>query len=289
MPDVIRSRSGHLLASCASGALAGGAALCRIAATMALSACALAGAGFFAAVALLDPATFAAVSTGFGAALREHPSAVVAPLLLFSALPVAFAVPSRFGASIAANATGLAEANRRDREMTARHEAAHALVASVLGVPFDHALVHRSRLAGIGGRIAPVSPARAHPPADACGSLVRKVAVLVAGVCGTRDGEEAICFASVGGEKDEIQARALSWAAADFAPGRDLFGEVCAAVRADLGAASWGRAVAAGADLLLEADGEPVPADAFAGIARRFGLALPAVEAVALRPEAEGP
>ena len=74
-----------------------------------------------------------------------------------------------------------------DRTMVAHHEVAHALVASVLGLPVREAWVLR-RLDehGIGGAVRLEMPRMASSTQALYGLLVRKVAVSVAGVAGAR-------------------------------------------------------------------------------------------------------
>ena len=82
-------------------------------------------------------------------------------------------------------------------------------------------------------------------------------------------------------QRDWAQAMELSWFAASLRPGRVLVDEVLEAVIPALHAAPWTAAIADGAKALLRAGDDPVPPEVFAAIARRFGLALPAVEMLA--------
>ena len=175
---------------------------------------------------------------------------------------------------------------RSNRELAARHEAAHALVACVLGMPMESAWINDGPdWFGIAGAV------RIHPPPAAqtleasYGLLARKIAVSVAGVVGERGArpKEKI-MRELYVQRDWAQATELSWFAASLRPGRVLVETVLNAVIPALHTAPWMAAIEDGAKALLRAGSDPVPRNVFAAIARRFGLALPAVETLAAVP-----
>ena len=174
---------------------------------------------------------------------------------------------------------------RSDRELTARHEAAHALVACVLGMPMESAWINdaasRNRL-GIGGAVSIGVPPVALTPEASYGLLARKIAVFVAGVVGERGPRpmKEIMW-GLQTQRDWAQAKELSWFAASLQPGQVLVETVLEAVVPALHTGLWTAAIEEGAQALLRAGSGPVPPDVFAAIARRFGLALPAVETLA--------
>lgn len=185
-------------------------------------------------------------------------------------------------------------ARRRDRRLAARHEAAHALVATVLDMPFEHARVFpRWSACGVGGYVRFDS---ASSPDASCGEpslfrlLVRRTAMLVAGVAGER---ADVPFGDLT-RRLEIQSdwpRALeaSWIAEAMRPGRRVLELVVEEVAAALRAPAWQAAIQEAAKVLLRARGGEVPPQAFAAVARRFGLALPEVEALAAGMRRAGP
>lgn len=257
----------------------------RTAGNLALSACAFAGAGAIWLLASPSDVPAEAVAA-FADAVRADPRPAVWTLGCLSAVPVfSFWFPPALDRAVARarcarESTGAVPIGWSpfDRRGTARHEAAHALVATVLGVPFDEARVYKPSFSRpSNGHIHAVAPDRPHDPTEAYGLLARKVAVFAAGVIGAHDGDGPISFVG-GGEKDRESATLLSWAACDYAPGRNLFREVVDALTAALAAEPWPSAIAEAADVLLAADGEPLPAEPFHEIARRHGLRLDAVE-----------
>lgn len=170
-----------------------------------------------------------------------------------------------------------------DRKMAARHEAAHALVASVLGMPLEGAWVlHDVDTRGIGGAVTLRVPPMPLTTRALYGLLARKVAVNVAGVVGARGKRpmDAILH-ELRFQNDWVQATELSWIGASLHPDRVLVRDVLEALVPALQTMPWKRAIATAATALLRAGSDPVPPDVFATIVRRFGLALPAVEAIA--------
>lgn len=289
------NRRGLLSTSAAAGLAACDLTL-RTAGMMALTGCALAGAGaiwLLASSADVPAEAFADLAE----AVRANPGHAGFMLALLSATPVfGWWLPGAVGraaarARFARATTGAVRIawSPFDRRGTARHEAAHALVAAVLGVPFDEARVYEaSFFRPSNGYIHAVAPERPHDPAGAYGLLARKVAVLASGVIGAHDGAGPVSFAG-GGEKDRNDAALLSWAACDYAPERNLLREVMDALTPALRAEPWRTAIEEGADALLAANGEGVPADPFREIARRHGLRLNAVEALAAGVDADAP
>jgi len=170
-----------------------------------------------------------------------------------------------------------------DSKMAARHEAAHALVAVVLGLPVKGAWVLRQPDGrGIGGTVSLGTPPAARTREALYGLLVRRAAVNVAGVAGARGKRplEAV-LRELTYQNDWVQAAELSWVGASLHPDRELVWNVLEAVVSALHTAPWTAAIAAAAKALLRAGGDPVPPEEFAAIARRFGLTLPAVETLA--------
>ncbi len=170
-----------------------------------------------------------------------------------------------------------------NRKMAARHEAAHALVASVLGMPMEGAWVLNDFDAhGIGGVVTLRVPLMPLTTEALYGLLARKVAVSVAGVVGARGKRpmEAILH-ELKFQTDWTKATELSWIGASLHPDRVLVWNVLEAMVPALQTMPWKRAIATAAKALLQAGGDPVPPETFAAIVRRFGLALPAVEAIA--------
>lgn len=173
-----------------------------------------------------------------------------------------------------------------DRKMAARHEAAHALVASVLGLPMEGAWVlRRPDARGIGGTVMLGAPTAAPTIDDLYGLLVRRVAVNVAGVAGARGTRpmDAIVH-ELEQQQDWVQAAVLSWTGAALRSDRVLVQDVLEAVVPALHTAPWKRAIASAAKMLLRAAGDPVSPEDIAAVAHRFDLALPAVEALAGPP-----
>lgn len=284
--DGVRPTRHHrlLLATCAVVAV-GGSALIRAAGMMAVTACALVGAGTICVVLCWDQAWPVLPVGDVVSAARAHAPGVLASLALLCAPVLAFSGPAiarPVRVAVAANREGRWVV--RVRERAARHEAAHALVASVLGVPFkDVRVLRETDWTGDGttGFMVATPPPAPRPSAFLHGVLARKIAVLLAGVIGAHDGDGPICFTGGGGAQDLARAETLSWAAADLAPERVLLDEVRAALLPALRSDSWRRAIEAGAGLLLDADGGAVPAGAFARVVRCFGLTLAPVEALA--------
>ena len=177
-------------------------------------------------------------------------------------------------------------AARSNRELAARHEAAHALVACVLEMPMESAWVNDGPdWYGFGGAVRMHAPPAAQTLEASYGLLVRKIAVNVAGVVGERGArpkEEIMRGLHI--QRDWTQATELSWFAASLLPGQVLVETVLDAVIPALHTAPWTAAIEDGAKALLRAGSDPVPPDVFAAIARRFGLALPTVKTLAAVP-----
>ncbi len=172
---------------------------------------------------------------------------------------------------------------RSNRELAARHEAAHALVATVLGMPMESASVNDGpNWFGFGGVVRINPPPAARTLEASYGLLARKIAVNVAGVVGERGArsKEEI-MDQLYTQRDWAQAAELSWFATALRPGQVLVEMVLDAVIPALHTAPWTAAIEDGAQALLHARNDPVLPDVFASIARRFGLALPAVETFA--------
>ena len=174
-------------------------------------------------------------------------------------------------------------AARSNRELAARHEAAHALVACVLGMPLESAWVNDGPdWCGRIGAILMDAPPAARTLEASYGLLARKIAVNVAGTVGERGArpKEEI-MRELYAQRDWAQAMELSWIAASLLPGQVLVEQVLDAVVPALHTAPWTAAIEEGAQALLRAGSDPVPPAVFASIARRFSLALPAVETLA--------
>lgn len=170
-----------------------------------------------------------------------------------------------------------------DRKLVARHEAAHALVASVLGLPMEGAWVlDRPDRRGVGGAVR-MATSPALSTTEAMHDLVvRRVAVNIAGVVGERHGRSmGEIVRRLETQQDWAAAGAMSWIVDAAYPDRGLLRNLLEAVAPTLQTAPWQSAIAEAAKVLLRAVGDPVAPEAFAAIARRFGLALPAVEALA--------
>lgn len=169
--------------------------------------------------------------------------------------------------------------------MAARHEAAHGLVAAVLGVPFcgvrvlpASGAVPEGRAGG--GWVDLGCPPPAATAEDLYSLAVRKLAVAAAGAVGARGGRPlAEAIGDPAAAKDWCEARELSWLMAALRPDRDLWWDVARAVHADLDAQGWQAAIEAAARCLVRARGGVVAPEVFAGIASRFGLRMDAVEA----------
>lgn len=174
---------------------------------------------------------------------------------------------------------------RRDRRMAARHEAAHALVATVLEMPFDHARVlPRWSACGVGGYVRFDSAA---PTAASSGEvflpslLVRRTAMLVAGVAGERpDLPPGELLPRLQTQSDWPRALEASWIAEAVRPDRRVLEPVVEEVAAALRTPAWRAAIRQAAGMLLHARGE-VPQGAFQAIARGHGLTLPGVQVLA--------
>lgn len=175
---------------------------------------------------------------------------------------------------------------RSDRELIARHEAAHALVACVLGLPMESAWINDGPdWCGFGGAVRLDAPPAAQTLEASYGLLARKIAVSVAGVVGERGARPmGEIMRELYIQRDWAQAMELSWFAASLRPGQVLVETVLEAVVPALHTAPWTAAIEEGAQALLRAGSGPVPPDVFAAIARRSGLALPAVETLAAVP-----
>ena len=178
---------------------------------------------------------------------------------------------------------------RFNRELVAPHEAAHALVAGVLGLPVESAWVNDGPdWRNVAGAVRMNAPSAAQTLEASHCLLARSIAVSLAGIVGERGArpkEEIMRDLYV--EEDWIQAKELSWFAASLRLGQVLFETVLDALIPALHAAPWIDVVREGATVLLQGGSNPVPADVFAAIARRFYLALPepaAIGELAIKP-----
>lgn len=170
-----------------------------------------------------------------------------------------------------------------DYEMAARHEAAHALVACVLGIPMTGAWVLRVPDARGNGGAVTIGQAPAAGRAEALyGLLARKMAVNVAGVAGARStwSMDAI-LGELEQQRDWVQASELDWIAGSIHSHRDLVSEVLTAIVPVIRTKPWQDAIEEMAKVLLQANGDLVAPEVFAAAARRFGLALQPVEEIA--------
>ena len=218
--------------------------------------------------------------------LRADAPTILSGLLMtwtmFCILRFAFVGGSRSGA-IRHAALACEIMARSDRELSARHEAAHALVACVLEMPMESAWINAAlQRRGIGGAVRLDAPPMALTPEASYGLLARKIAVSIAGVVGERGPrpmQEIMWGLQI--QRDWVQAMELSWFAASLRPGQVLVETVLDAVVPALHTAPWTAAIEDGAKALLRAGGDPVPPEVFAAIARRSGLALPVVETLA--------
>ncbi len=218
--------------------------------------------------------------------LRADAPTILSSLLMiwtmFCILRFAFVGGSRSGA-IRHAALAREGVTRSDRELIARHEAAHALVAYVLGMPMESAWINDGPdWCGFGGAVRLDAPPAAQTLEASYGLLARKIAVSVAGVVGERGArpmEEITRELYI--QRDWAQAMELSWFAASLLPGQVLVEKVLDAVIPALHTAPWTAAIEEGAKALLRVGGDRVPPEVFAAIARRFGLALPAVNTLA--------
>ena len=175
------------------------------------------------------------------------------------------------------------DAARSNRELAARHEAAHALVACVLGMPMESAWINDGPdWHGIAGAVRIHPPPAARTLETSYGLLARKIAVSVAGTVGERGARpKQEIMRELRVQRDWTQATELSWFAASLRPGHVLVEQVLDAVVPALHSAPWTAAIEEGAQALLRAGSDPVPPGVFASIARRSGLALPAVDTLA--------
>jgi hypothetical protein len=174
---------------------------------------------------------------------------------------------------------------RCDHRGAARHEAAHALVACVLGMPLVEAFVHAEPRGGRGGGIT-LAPFRTRCTPEGVRELVvRKIAIGVAGQAVDWDGPVHGGMFCGGGERDFVQCQEMFWiwnsVAPDWPCSGNTLAETLIRTHAALRTPAWRQAVAAGADALLRDLGKPVPPDVFATIAREHNLALPEVVALA--------
>lgn len=284
-----------LLSTCAAGALAAVDLALWAAGTMALGACAITGG--IVVLVLATPTIPAAELAEAAASVRGDSGSHMLGLAVLSVLPLPFLLPRRIRVAVSRaravrdGSIGMAAAFKglgaRGRLDTARHEGAHALVAAVLGVPFREVQVFdHPFLSGRFGRIVhdTLAPSGHGGKAPAPGgAVVRKIAMLLAGVVGTRAGDGPVrpSHFGGGGETDWERAGVLAWAIGDCTPGRSVLGDVIEALTPALRAEPWPSAIAEAADVLLTARGEPVPPEPFHEIARRHGLRLDAVEALA--------
>ncbi len=170
-----------------------------------------------------------------------------------------------------------------DHEMAARHEASHALVATVLGIAVDAAWIVRiPDKGGVGGAVGITAPVSVSTAEALYSLLARKVAINVAGVAGARGSwsMDAI-LEELRGQRDWTQAGEASWIASSIHPDRNLLSDVLAAIVPELRAKPWQDAIEEAAQLLLRAKGASVPPEAFTATVRRFGLTLPTIEEIA--------
>src|SRR5438270_1552820 len=101
----------------------------------------------------------------------------------------------------------------RHRKNVARHEAAHALVASVVEVPF-----HNVWIDGTGGGVTLSCPPHLSTAEDIYNFIHRKIIILLAGVVGEKPGlsrKEALRHLEY--HKDLADAVALAWVSDEIA------------------------------------------------------------------------
>lgn len=164
---------------------------------------------------------------------------------------------------------------------TARHEAAHALVAEVLGVPHCGARVVRASGSAVDDRASAgwvdIGPApRMTTAGDLYSLAVRKIAVAAAGALGARRGrllDEALLDSDA--QADWVGAGQLAWLAGPYCLQDALLTAVAEAVLSDLGTGSWQAAIDHAAEDLVLAHGGVVPPERFGDLARRFQLSMP--------------
>ena len=171
---------------------------------------------------------------------------------------------------------------QHDRQSTARHEAAHALVACVLGFS-----VRGGRVLQRPGPNGLVGYIEVPPPTDSAADaihalIVRKMAVFVAGVVGSQRSPSflSVCRSLIG-QPDGIEARTLSWIGAAGRQDSTLLIDVVAAVILDLNTPAWRLAIdGVGGEMLLRY-GDLLEGERIAEVARVLGLRMDAVQAVA--------
>lgn len=174
-----------------------------------------------------------------------------------------------------------AVARRRGVRLAARHEAAHALVAAVLDLPFDHARVFLDGGGGYGR--FPAEPAWPDPSFHSF--LVYRTAMLVAGVAGESPGAPPAAFLErMEGQRDWPRALEASYLAEALWPGRRVLEPVIEEVVAVLRTPGWQAALREMADALSRARGGEIGPEVFVAAARRHGLSLSGARALASAP-----
>ena len=168
---------------------------------------------------------------------------------------------------------------------TARHEAAHALVASVLGLPLKEATVHRHSLANVLGTTT-LGPITAIPTmASLYKLIVFKIATNLAGnawIPSNQSPDAVLC--ELADHPDLIESIQLAWIGHPLHREGWLPYDILKVLIPALHAPAWQEAIEAGAAALLQELGRPVPAAVFATIARNYDLTLPEVMALARCP-----
>ena len=165
--------------------------------------------------------------------------------------------------------------------VAARHESGHALVASVLGYPFDEVYIQDyKRHRGLGGGVVPTPRLEAEGDVAAlCRAILVDIAVHVTGVLGEYNWETISLAAYRLGQQNDLHvACGLMRAFAMIRPDLpDIGNEIFNAAWSDMTSAQWRTAIGKGYKLLLLSGGSRVPSESFKKIAQEHSLDLPLV------------
>ena len=158
--------------------------------------------------------------------------------------------------------------------ITARHEAAHALVACVVGLDVISAELHNPSVQDRPEGTVTIET-KAGPGDDLFKILVQKMAVGISGAMAQQTWltvEDAV--SAFGSKSDWDKVSELSWVAGFIQPRRVMWVEVADILLKEFTKPCWQAAIEAAASVLLDALGKEVSGERFNAIAKEHGLSL---------------
>lgn len=169
------------------------------------------------------------------------------------------------------------------RRSTAKHEAGHALVASVLGAEIVGVSVYRRAVDGDLGLSVHRNPLiAADTLEDVWQMLVREIAVCLAGGMAERKWSniDAVAY-SMGASKDLAKVQAMASLARFITHRPDPESEIKKALYDDIQTPNWQRAINDLASALLRSNGAGVTSPVDAKVVDQYMLQLPMVRSLA--------